>query len=178
MLKHVLATLRQCPLLDGIAVLSAERDGVPTDTVLLADAGGGVNRALRQALKELAARGAKRVAIVSADLPFLAAHEVEVLVASSDMATIAIAPDRHATGTNALVLPLTGDFCLQFGPGSLYRHQDEARRLALACTQVCLPGLQFDVDDPTDLALLQARDRESEHTQRGVSQLRVGHSWY
>jgi len=154
MLHHVLVELRGCALLDAVAVMTPDRDTLPEDIHLVADSGGGLNQALRAALTELSARGATRVAIISADLPRLVASEVTALIALSTRARIALAPDRRGGGTNAIALTVPSDFRPCFGPGSLLRHRAECARLGVAAEVVCLPGLEFDVDEPQDLELL------------------------
>jgi 2-phospho-L-lactate guanylyltransferase len=157
MAQHVLAVLRQCPAIERIAVVTPHREGLPAEVHWLADAGKEVNRELRAALDALTALQVSRVALVSADLPFLTADEVAALVAAGATGKIALAPDRHGTGTNAVALSLPTSFQPYFGPGSLVRHTAEATRLGVEPTLVELPGLAFDVDEPQDLTLLEAR---------------------
>jgi 2-phospho-L-lactate guanylyltransferase len=155
MLEHVLGQLRRCASLDGIAVMSADPNGLPADVLWLGDAGTELNESLRGALSVLSARGAQRAVVVAADLPWLSAAEVGVLIAASEACGVALAPDRHDSGTNALALALPSRFCTHFGPASLALHQAEATRLGLTPAIVRLSGLEFDVDVPEDLARLE-----------------------
>lgn len=157
MVRHVLAELSQCPAIECIAVVTPDRADLPDHVHWLADAGREVNRELRAALDSLAARGVSRVALVAADLPLLAADEVGALIAASAAGKIALAPDRHGSGTNALALSLPTTFQLHFGPGSLVRHAAEAARIGVEAVLVDRPGLAFDVDEPGDLTLLETR---------------------
>lgn len=157
MVRHVLAQLNQCPAIERIAVLTPDREDLPDHVHWLADAGREVNRELRAALDSLAALDVTRVALVSADLPFLAADEVGALIAASADGKVALAPDRHGSGTNALALSLPTTFQPHFGPDSLVRHAAEAAQLAVEAVLVERPGLAFDVDEAEDLTLLKAR---------------------
>ena len=157
MLGEVLAALAGSPRIDGRALLSAEREGVPAGTLVLADAGLGLNAALEAALPQLQARGATRVTILFADLPLVTAEDVTQLVAAGDTAAVAIAPDHTGTGTNGLTLALPSAFRLQFGPGSFVRHLQEAARTGSRVQAVRRTGLAFDIDEPEDLAALKAR---------------------
>ena len=67
---------------------------------------------------------------------------------------VAIAPDRHGTGTNALSLPIPAaqDFRFAFGDDSFARPRAEAGRLGLEVETVFSRGLEQDIDEPSDLA--------------------------
>ena len=70
-----------------------------------------------------------------------------------------IVPDRHGTGTNALVLDPSGSFEPKFGPGSLARHVEQAQSEGLRYMITTVPSLGLDVDTGEDLdALVRALD--------------------
>jgi 2-phospho-L-lactate guanylyltransferase len=121
--------------------------------ILHADPGGGLNAAVSSALAAAARGGATRAVVIAADLPQLTTRDVELLAAAPPE-TIAIAPDRHETGTNALSLPLPAarDFAFAYGPDSFARHNAVAERLGLAVQIIESPGLMRDIDVPADLA--------------------------
>jgi 2-phospho-L-lactate guanylyltransferase (CobY/MobA/RfbA family) len=48
-------------------------------------------------------------------------------------------------------------FHFQFGPDSRRLHWQEAQRLGVSPQLVNLPGLEFDVDSPADLAQLDGQ---------------------
>ena len=99
-------------------------------------------------------RGAERVLLVPGDCPALDPGEVARLLERGEGAVIV--PDRHGTGTNALLLAPPDVFAPAFGPGSFARHAARARA-AGAVVKVCeLPSLGLDVDTPGDLAALRA----------------------
>jgi 2-phospho-L-lactate guanylyltransferase len=67
---------------------------------------------------------------------------------------VTLVPDRREDGTNVVGVPVDHDFVFSYGPGSLARHVAEARRLGLALRIVRTSGLSWDVDLPTDLAVV------------------------
>jgi 2-phospho-L-lactate guanylyltransferase len=154
MFRHVLTVLRECAELEGIAVLTPDGDALPPDVLHLHDDGAELNQALSAALASLSARGVSRAVVIAADLPRLTAAEVTALIAASLASGIALAPDRHGTGTNALALALPSSLPLQFGVGSFERHLEAAARLVRSPGIVRLPGLACDVDEPQDLTFL------------------------
>lgn len=150
MLAHVVAATKAAGNVDLTCIVGAA-DG--HDVRLLEDAGQGLNPAIRAAIVAATAAGASRLVVLHGDLPQLGAREVELLAAAPE-GSVAIAPDRHDTGTNALSLPLpaASDFVFAFGPDSFRLHQAEADRLDLPIEIVRSPGLARDVDEPDDLA--------------------------
>jgi 2-phospho-L-lactate guanylyltransferase len=154
MLARVIGAVRQSQCIDALACVSEERDTVPAEIPLLADAGAGLNSALDAARQMLIDRGADELVVLPADLPFVTAADIDALVESGRRAGCALATDRAGLGTNALWLPARMPFRFQFGPGSRLRHLEEAKRLGLASALVSLPGLAFDVDGPDDLRFL------------------------
>lgn len=110
----------------------------------------------------------QRMLVVSADLPTLAAADVRTLVGRSD--PVVIAPDRHGTGTNALLLRLEasdhetaiagGPFTFGFGETSYNHHAEEARRLGLEAATIIAEGLQLDLDTPDDWSRLPPMTRD------------------
>ena len=71
---------------------------------------------------------------------------------------MAIAPDRHRTGTNGLLLfpPEEHDFA--FGPGSFQQHLRLARNRGRYIAIVDRPGLAYDLDTPEDWRWIVAND--------------------
>ena len=66
-----------------------------------------------------------------------------------------IVPDRHGSGTNALLMTPPQAVAPSFGAGSFARHAARAHAVG-ATVKVCdLPSLGLDVDTPDDLAALR-----------------------
>ncbi|CAM4297109.1 2-phospho-L-lactate guanylyltransferase [Novosphingobium lubricantis] len=85
---------------------------------------------------------------ISGDLPLLTAGDVRLLLASAGEQGVAIAPDRHGQGTNAIALHDARPFAFSFGERSFARHLAAAQGAAIIRDH---PGLAFDLDTPADL---------------------------
>jgi 2-phospho-L-lactate guanylyltransferase len=98
-----------------------------------------------------------RVLLVAGDCPALDPVEVDSLLARPPEADteVVIVPDRHRTGTNALLLTPPDVISPAFGPDSRTRHLGLAADAAVACTEAELHSLALDVDDISDLDALQ-----------------------
>jgi 2-phospho-L-lactate/phosphoenolpyruvate guanylyltransferase len=109
---------------------------------------------------------------VPGDTPLLDAGELSSLLARAEEASIGVVavPDRHGTGTNALLLTPPDAIEPSFGEGSLDRHVAAARDAGLTCSVDPLPSLVLDVDTPEDLAELGGRLER----QRGVAPVTRG----
>jgi 2-phospho-L-lactate guanylyltransferase len=116
---------------------------------------GGLNRALAQGARWAGRRGADATLLVHGDLPRLSAAELgTVIAAAGRRASVVAAPDRALAGTNAMLLSPPDAIPLRFGPHSLRRHREAARRRHCRWTLVRAPGLAFDVDRPADYRAL------------------------
>ena len=67
---------------------------------------------------------------------------------------MAIVPDRHGTGTNALVLAPPGSIRPAFGEGSRDRHVAAAREAGIPFAVEEVPSLGLDLDTPADVVAL------------------------
>lgn len=102
--------------------------------------------------------GVDRMLVVHADLPRLTAADVDTVLATG--ADVAVATDRHGTGTNLLAVPLVPqDYRFRFGPGSRAAHEAEAAAHGLASAVVRRPGTAADLDTLDDWADLPAEIR-------------------
>jgi 2-phospho-L-lactate guanylyltransferase len=119
----------------------------------------------------LAAReiGAQRALLVPGDTPGLRAGDLEALLARGE--PVVIVPDRHGTGTNALLLTPPGAIAPAFGPGSRRRHQTAAEAAGLDHAVVEIPALALDVDTPDDVAALRAGGRLGPRTAAALEAL-------
>lgn len=149
MLAHVVGEVRKSGV-DKLLILGPSRLGLPEDVPLLADPGTGLNPALQSALPQV---NADRMIVLHADLPGITSAEIDLLAGAPE-GVIAIGPDRHGKGTNALSLPLprAKDFTFAFGPDSYAKHVAEANRLGIEIRTIRSAGLERDVDEPEDLA--------------------------
>ena len=151
MLAAVLSAAAGAQTVRQVIVVSPERDSVQAEVPVLADTGECLNSALTQAHQVLRKFGCREVVILPADLPDITASEIDSLVRAGRSGGFAIAPDAAGEGTNALCLVSPHPFRFQFGAHSRRLHLEEAVRAGLSPQVVRLPGLEFDVDSPTDL---------------------------
>jgi 2-phospho-L-lactate/phosphoenolpyruvate guanylyltransferase len=100
------------------------------------------------------AAGAERVAMLPVDCPMLDIEEVDAHVGHSPR-TALIVPDRHGTGTNALVLAPPDLFPPAFGPDSCARHVGRARASGISFALEKVESLALDLDTPEDMFLLR-----------------------
>ena len=152
MLQHVVGAVRGAAHVEQLCMVGPAQPALMPDVPLLADPGFGLNPALQVALTHVLGQGAARMIVLFADLPLLTSHDIELL-ALAPAETIAMAPDRHGTGTNALSLPLplAKGFTFAFGPDSFAKHHAEATRLGIGIEEVHSQGLARDIDMPEDL---------------------------
>ena len=66
-----------------------------------------------------------------------------------------IVPDRHGSGTNALLLSPPGVIEPSFGPGSFARHAARAHAAQTVVRVAEVRSLGLDVDTPDDLQALR-----------------------
>ena len=124
--------------------------------------GGGLNDGLRQAREEAIAGGADAILVLPIDIPGVTPDGLASIVAlaARDDPLVAIVPDRHGRGTNALLLspPDVIEFC--FGGDSRNAHVGAARA-AGAHVELLDGPLTLDIDTPDDLLLAQAETPEA-----------------
>jgi 2-phospho-L-lactate guanylyltransferase len=89
--------------------------------------------------------------------------------------SVVVVPDRHGTGTNALLLTPPDALAPSFGPDSRKRHLAEAEQAGLQAEVVEIASLAMDVDTPEDLETLQETLRTTHggaaHTRGMLTQL-------
>ena len=102
------------------------------------------------------ADGAQRVAMLPVDCPMLDTDELDAHLGRSPR-TALIVPDRHGTGTNALMLNPPDLFLPAFGPDSCARHVSRARATGQSFALERVESLAIDLDTPEDFSLLRDR---------------------
>lgn len=102
------------------------------------------------------AAGAQRVAMLPVDCPMLDPDELDAHLGRSHR-TALIVPDRHGTGTNALMLNPPDLFLPAFGPDSCARHVTRARATGQSFALEAVASLAIDLDTPEDFTLLRDR---------------------
>jgi 2-phospho-L-lactate guanylyltransferase len=185
MFSDVLATLRRVRELDEIAVVTADRAAESAAagervTVLRDSAQAGQSAAALIGIRHALATGFERVLLVPGDTPLLQPREVAGLL-DRTRGGLVIVPDRHGTGTNALVLCPPDAFEPAFGPGSFARHVAAAEASQQPYRASDVPGLTLDVDTPDDLAelavALETRRGQAPSTRGALRQLERAGAW-
>ena len=155
MLRHVAGAAAGAERIARTVLAGPSRRGLSVDISLIGDEGEGLNVALDAALVRIAAMDdcPDRIVVIAADLPRVTSLDLDLL-AEAPGRTVAIAPDRHGTGTNALSLPLpeAAGFRFRYGTDSAALHREEAERLGLTVETILSEGLEKDIDEPSDLA--------------------------
>jgi len=146
---HWLGDARRCVVVSpGEATLAlAQAHGA----TVLRDAGAGLNAAVGQGAAYAAACGAMQCLILPCDLPLLDHAALRAMAACKTAGMAVIAPDRHGTGTNGLLVD-AAERTFAFGASSVIRHSEN---FAARGEQVSLyhrPELAFDLDTAEDLA--------------------------
>jgi 2-phospho-L-lactate/phosphoenolpyruvate guanylyltransferase len=184
MFADVLAALRRVPGVDSVVVVTA-------DPVAQAAAVGKRVRVLRDTeragqsaaaligIRQALADGVERVLLVPGDTPLLDPDEVAALLARER--SVSIVPDRHGTGTNALVLAPPDAIEPSFGPDSRARHVAAAEAGGVSWAVEKVPTLMLDVDTGDDLAALAAalerRRGQAPSTRGALRQLDRSRAW-
>jgi len=118
--------------------------------------------------------GAGRVVLLPIDCPLLAPRELERLLTGLPEHYVAVVPDRHGTGTNALALSPPDAIEPSFGEGSCARHVAAARRAGVPYNVEELPSLALDLDTPADIvALTMALERDRGRARRTAKALGI-----
>ena len=122
---------------------------------VVVDAEQGHNAAASVGITEALRSAAERVLLVPGDCPALDPDEVnQLLDRPAEARSVIIVPDRHGTGTNALLIRPPDALTPAFGPGSAQRHARLAQAAGIAYEVVEVPSLALDIDTPRDLAAL------------------------
>jgi len=100
--------------------------------------------------------GAGCVVLLPGDCPLLDPREIDGLLTGVPASYVAIVPDRHGSGTNALVLAPPAAIEPAFGEGSRERHVAAARAAGVPYAVEEMPSLALDLDTPADLVALTA----------------------
>jgi 2-phospho-L-lactate guanylyltransferase len=115
-----------------------------------------LNTALRRATVIAQVYATRGVLILPADLPLVTRDDVLTLIErAGEPPAVVIAPDRHGTGTNALLISPAGLIEYDFGENSFQRHCQRAREAGARLEVVDLPTLGLDLDLPEDLELVR-----------------------
>jgi 2-phospho-L-lactate guanylyltransferase len=173
LLRRTLVATRDAPSVTGTVVVTMDPEAAAIASehgaVGLVERAPGLDAAIRAARSVAAARGATAVVILPADLPAITSRALETLLATArrelagasaptgepPAGLVALVPDRHGRGTNALLVSPPDGIEPAFGEGSRARHAAAAR--AAGARYLELAGaLTLDIDEPDDLLFAEA----------------------
>ena len=182
LLHGVIMAAIESGVVDEVVVVSPDPDALrfassvsPTIIPLSEDfTRPGLNPAVEVARAWALERDAAAVVTLFGDLPLLTPGEVRNLIRRD--APVVLAPDRHGTGTNALLLRLRArsvdanpTFRFQFGVDSYHRHVEQAHELGLEVATAIMAGTAFDLDTPDDWRTLLSTNAGAECIAAGSS---------
>jgi 2-phospho-L-lactate guanylyltransferase len=115
-----------------------------------------LNNALARATAVAQQYDISGVLVIPADLPLMRMNDVEKLISkATDPPVVVIAPDRHGSGTNALLSSPPGLIEYDFGIDSFERHVARAKAARIRLVICENPSIGLDVDLPEDLEYLR-----------------------
>jgi len=160
MFCDVLIALKRATLVNAILVVTGDpaaaqiAGGYGTAYAMAKDQGH--NPAASLGIARALELGVDRVLLVPGDCPLLDPKQLDELLSRPVAPRSAlIVPDRHGTGTNALVLRPPDAIVPAFGPDSCDRHVSVAKGGKVVPWVIELRSLALDVDTPDDLAALE-----------------------
>jgi 2-phospho-L-lactate guanylyltransferase len=161
MFSDVLTALRRCAAVAEVVVVSsdnsAQRIAGGHGALVLEDKGVGHSEAALLGIQNAIESNVARVLLVPGDCPLLNPKELETLLARSEhRREPIIIPDRHGTGTNALLLSPPDALKPSFGVDSCRRHAEHAQAAGTPYEIMPFPTLALDVDTGDDLDALRA----------------------
>jgi 2-phospho-L-lactate guanylyltransferase len=159
MLEDVLEAIGEARSIERTIVVTSEPAALElaaaTGAETIPDPGdGGHPGAALAGIARAEALGARCVVLLPGDCPLLDPRDLERLLTGMPEHYVAVVPDRHGTGTNALALAPPGAIAPAFGEDSCARHVGAAREVGVPYSVEELPSLALDLDTPADVVAL------------------------
>ncbi len=161
MLTDVVMALRRTKVIDEVVIVTSEPTAEAIGhgygaTVISDGAERGQSAAALIGIEHAVEHGATRVLLVPADCPALdPAQLAQLLDRPVTGRSVTLVPDRHGSGTNALVLVPPDVIEPAFGEGSRARHEQAAAAAGVPCDVQAVSTLLIDVDTGEDLTALR-----------------------
>ncbi|MGE5463247.1 MAG: 2-phospho-L-lactate guanylyltransferase [Syntrophothermus sp.] len=161
LLQHTLQTLCDLKELEEVLVISRDPQALTLARnygarTVREDGQPELNTALKRATVIAQVYATRGVLVLPADLPLITREDVLTLIDhAADPPVVVIAPDRHNTGTNALLMSPSGLIEYDFGVNSFQRHCQQVDATGARLEIVNLPNLGLDLDIPEDLELIR-----------------------
>jgi len=168
LLEHTIQVLKTIEEIENILVISRDTEAL----ALARDLGArtvqeygnpGLNTALTRAVEIARSYETCGVLVVPADLPCLDAEDLrKILAFRKNPPVVVISPDRKKEGTNALFVCPPDLIAFNYGDGSFKKHIESARAAGVQLEICELASLELDLDEPEDLAYIEADFRNQE----------------
>jgi 2-phospho-L-lactate/phosphoenolpyruvate guanylyltransferase len=167
MLADVLAATERAELVERVIVVTgegraerlalhhAQRSTTPLEVLRDPDDNGHSEAATLGIIRALAL-GTDAAALLPGDCPLLDPAELDAALERLQRGAVTVVPDRHGTGTNALLLCPADAIGPAFGAGSAARHAERVERAGHRLAVEPLESLGLDLDTPDDLRALAA----------------------
>lgn len=179
MVADVLSAIGEARAIDRLIVVT----GDPIAQELASKAGGevvpdpedaGHVEAAQAGIARAEVEGAERVILLAGDCPLLDPRELDRLLTGVPGRYVGIVPDRHGSGTNALLLSPPDAIVPAFGEGSRDRHVEAARRAEIPFGVEELPSIELDLDTPADvIALTRELEKQPKRARRTAKALGI-----
>jgi 2-phospho-L-lactate guanylyltransferase len=163
LLVHTIRAARDAQAVTAVVVVSSDpavrATAVAEGVAALPQSGSGLNGALQDGRAWAMGHDGSALLVLPADLPLIAADEVDALLRRAAASAregdplVALVPDRHGTGTNALIVAPPAAIPFAFGHASRRRHEEAARHAGARFVEIDGP-LTTDLDTPDDLLLV------------------------
>jgi 2-phospho-L-lactate guanylyltransferase len=162
---------------ERLALHHAQRSRTPLEVLRDPDERGHSEAATLGIIRALSL-GAEASALLPGDCPLLDPEELDAALERMTPGRVAVVPDRHGTGTNALLLCPADAIGPAFGEGSAARHSERVERAGHQLAVEPLESLGLDLDTPDDLLALAealaADPRLAPATAAELERLRIG----
>lgn len=162
---------------ERLALHHAQRSSTPLEVLRDPDERGHSEAATLGIIRALSL-GAEASALLPGDCPLLDPEELDAALERMTPGRVAVVPDRHGTGTNALLLCPADAIGPAFGEGSAARHSERVERAGHQLAVEPLESLGLDLDTPDDLRALAealaADPRLAPATAAELERLRIG----
>jgi 2-phospho-L-lactate guanylyltransferase len=162
LLSNTIKTLKEVPEIEHVLVISKDQTVLSIARKLGArtvqeNGDPDLNIALTRATVVAKSYSTRGVLIVPADLPLITIEDIyAVLNKAGEPPVVVVAPDRHRSGTNALLVCPSGLINYHYGENS-FKYHCELAISAGARLEICeLPSLALDLDVPDDLEVLES----------------------
>jgi 2-phospho-L-lactate guanylyltransferase len=115
----------------------------------------GLNAGLAEARDDAVAGGATGVLVLPIDLPLVTVAALQAVIDAGPAPIVALVPDRHGRGSNALLLRPPDAIPFAFGGDSRDAHAAAARAAGVPFVEIESP-LSVDLDTADDLLMLES----------------------